>query len=361
VKIFKNLGFIFLFLIPFTLGSVYILYFESELFKSSSTILIKDVKSPQINSNLFGTIFPNSSSNMQDSMLIEKYIYSWEMFNLIDGEFNLTKHYMGKDLDFLQRRYSFSKPDSFYELYRDRVVVNYDERSSTLDIAFLHTNPKIAKEILEFIIKEAEKKLNIFNKENGKELLAFLREQVKKNKRILFKSIEKLLEYQNRYKMIDPSIDIKSKSRIIAGLEKQIIQKEIEYSNLIKYMNRNSVEVKSLKSQIENLKQKLNSIKGSLSGSSKRELNRNLFEFERLKSNVEFNKERYKQTLIQLDLALIEATQNAKNFITVIEPTLPKSYFKPDKIKNLFTLFMVLLLSYWIISMIYAIIRDHRD
>ncbi len=41
--------------------------------------------------------------------------------------------------------------------------------------------------------------------------------------------------------MIDPSIDIKSKSRIIAGLEKQIIEKEIEYSNLVKYVNRNSV------------------------------------------------------------------------------------------------------------------------
>jgi len=50
-------------------------------------------------------------------------------------------------------------------------------------------------------------------------------------------------------------------------------------------------------------------------------LNRNLFEFERLKSDVEFNRERYKQTLIQLDLALIEATQNAKNSITVVDQT----------------------------------------
>jgi len=361
VKNFKNLKFIFLFLIPFILGSIYIVHFESELFKSSSTILIKDLKSPQVNTNMLGSLFQNASSNMQDSKLMEKYIYSWEMFGMIDREFNLTKHYMSRDLDFLQRKYSFSRPDSFYNLYQDRLEVNYDELSTTLDIAFLHTNPKRAKEILEFIIKEAEKRLNRFNKENGKELLKFLREQVKKNKEILFKSIEKLLEYQNKHKMIDPSIDIKSKSRIIAGLEKQIIQKEIEYSNLIKYMNRNTVEVKSLKSQIKNLKRKLNSVKSKLSGSNKKELNRNLFEFERLKSDVEFNKERYKQTLIQLDLALIEATQNAKNFITVIKPTLPKSYYKPDKIKNIFTLFIVLFLFYGIASMIYAIIKDHKD
>jgi len=361
IKIFKNLKFVFFFLIPFILSTTYILYFESELFKSSSTILIKDLKSPQLNSNILGNLFSNSSSNMQDSKLMEKYIYSWEMFNIVNREFNLTKHYMSKDLDFLQRVYSFYKPDSPYRLYKRRVEVTYDELSTTLDIAFFHTNPKRAKEILEFIIKEAENKLNRINKENGKELLKFLREQVKKNKEILFKSIERLLEYQNRYKMIDPSIDIKSKSRIIAELEKEIIQKEIEYSNLIKYMNRNTVEAKSLKNQINNLKRKLNSIKSKLSGSNKKELNRNLFEFERLKSDVEFNKERYKQTLIQLDLALIEATQNAKNFITITPPTLPKSYAKPNKFKSIFTIFMILIMFYWILSMIYAIIKDHRD
>ncbi len=169
---------------------------------------------------------------MQDSKLMEKYIYSSEMFGMVDREFNLTKHYMSRDLDFLQRKYSFSQPDSFYNLYQNRLEVNYDELSASLDIAFLHTSPKKAKEILKFIIKESEKKINLFNKENGKELLKFLREQVKKNRDILFKSIEKLLEYQNKHKMIDPSIDIKSKSRIIArDQEKQIIQKEIEYSN----------------------------------------------------------------------------------------------------------------------------------
>jgi len=34
MKIFKNLGFISIFIIPFILSSIYILYFESELFKS---------------------------------------------------------------------------------------------------------------------------------------------------------------------------------------------------------------------------------------------------------------------------------------------------------------------------------------
>jgi len=351
----------FLFLVPFLSLSYYVYFIQTELYQSSTTILIKDLKSPAMPSNMLTALMPNSTSNMQDSKLIEKYIYSMEMFNKIDKKFGLKKHYMSQELDLLQRKYSFSSSRDFLELYKNRLIVNYDVTSNTLDISFLHTSAKIAKEILEFIISEAEKKLNVYSKENGNELLNFIKSQEVQNKKTLFDSIEALLAYQNKHKMIDPSMDIKSKSRILAGLEKQVIQKEIEYTNLKQYMNKNSVELRTLKAQTKSLKKKLNDIKNQLSGSSKKELNENLFEFERLKSDVEFNKERYKQTLIQLDMAMIQATQNDKNFIIITKPTLSDYYSSPNKPKNIITIFMVLFMVYGIISMIYAIIKDHRD
>jgi len=362
VKILKNRGFIFIFLLPFLSLASYVIFVQTELYESSSTVLIKDLKSPSIPTNMLTALMPNgTSSNMQDSKLIEKYIYSSEMFNKIDKKFGLKKHYMSKALDPMQRKYSFSSLSDFIKLYKKRVIINYDVTSSTLDISFLHTDAKMAKEILEFIISEAEKKLNMYDKENGNEMLEFIQKQEKHNKKILFNSIEALLDYQNRHKTIDPSIDIKSKSRIVAKLEQEIIQKEIKYANLKQYMNISSVEVKTLKGEIYSLKKKLNDIKSQLSGVSKKELNENLFEFETLKSDVEFNKERYKQTLIQLDMALIQSTQNAKNFIIITKPVISDTYSYPDKVKNIITLFMVLFMVYGILSMVYAIIKDHRD
>ena len=361
MKIFKNRQFLLLFLLPFVLVSYYILFVQTELYESSSTVLIKDLKPTASASDMLSALIPNSSSVMQDSKLIEKYIYSTEMFSKIDKKFHLKEHYRSKKLDILQRKYAFSKSSSFFDLYKQRLAINYDEASNTLDIGFLHTDAKTAKEILAFIISEAEKKLNTYDKENGNELLDFIKMQEKQNKKILFKSIEALLDYQNRHKMIDPSMDIKSKSRIIAALEKQVIQKEIEYSNLKQYMNSSSIELKTLRSEIKSLNKKLNDVKATLSGSSKKELNENLFEFERLKSDVEFNKERYKQTLIQLDMAMIQSTQNAKNFIIITKPTLSDDYTAPNKVKNIITLLMILFMVYGIITMIYAIIKDHRD
>ena len=60
-------------------------------------------------------------------------------------------------------------------------------------------------------------------------------------------------------------------------------------------------------------------------------------------------------------MAMIQATQNAKNFIVITKPTLAEDYSTPNKVKNIITLFMVLFMVYGIISMIYSIIKDHKD
>lgn len=361
MKLLKKIRFILLFLIPFSLLSCYVLFLQTELYPSSSTILVKDLKGTSAPSDLMSALLPSASSNMQDSMLLDKYIKSEEMFQKIDKKFGLQKHYKSDSLDIVERLHSFSTMKDLLSLYQKRVITNYDERSSTLDITFLHANPVMAQKILNFILLNAGKTLNEYNKKNGTILLDFIKAQELKNKSLLSDAIEKLLAYQNAHKTIDPSVDIEEKSSILGELESTLVQKETKYHSLRQYMNRQSVNLKLLRGEIGSLKAKIREVKSKLAGSGKSELNENLVDFETLKANVEFAKERYKQTLIQLDMAMIQATQNSKNLIVVTQPTLSDFYSYPNKFKSIVTLFLVLLLIYGIVSMIHAIIKDHKD
>lgn len=361
MKLLKKARFIWLFLVPFIILSSYILFFKTELFSSSSSILIKDLTSSSTPSDLMSALMPTSSSNMQDSMLLEKYIKSEEMFHKIDKEFSLREHYESDALDMIERLYSFSTMKDVLSLYESRLQISYDELSSTLDIEFLHADPAMAKKILEFILIHAGETLNLYDKENGNILLDFIQDQESQNKRLLTRSIEKLLAYQNAHKTIDPSIDIEAKSSILGELEAKLVQKETEYDSLRQYMNPKSTDLKLLRGEIASLKRKSVEIKSKLAGSEKSDLNENVFDFETLKAEVEFAKERYKQTLVQLDLAMIQSTQNSKNLIVVTRPTLPDYYSQPNKIKSIITMFLLLLLTYGIFSMIHVIIKDHRD
>lgn len=361
MKLLKKPRFITIFFIPFMILSMYVLFIQTELFQSSSTVMVKDLKSTPASTDLMTALLPSTSSSMQDSMILEKYIQSEEMFRKVDRVFNLKEHYMSDQIDMVNRCYGFSTMEDFLKVYRSRLIIQYDATSSTLDIGFLHANAITAQQILFFIVKESTQILNRYDKENGAVLLNFIQQQEQENRKLLTDAIEQLVAYQNKNRMIDPSVDIEAKSSIIAQLEAKLVQKETEYSSLKQYMNEKSSELKILRGEIQSIKSKLNEIKTQLSGSNENELNENLFEFEELKAEVEYKKERYKQTLIQLDLAKIQATQNSKNLIIVTQPTLPDYYSYPNKIKTVITILLLLLLLYGIITMVQSIVKDHRD
>lgn len=361
MKLLRKPRFIMVFIIPFVLLSSYVLFVQTELFQSSSTVMVKDIKSSSTPSDWMSAILPSNSSNMQDSMILEKYIKSEEMFRKIDTVFHLREHYLSDSIDRVGRLHRFSTMEDILALYQSRLLIAYEETSGTLEIGFLHADAATAQKILAFILEHSSKILNRYDKENGKVLLDFIQSQEKQNRQALTDSIEALVDYQNRYKMIDPSIDIKAKSSILAQLEAKLVQKETEYESLKQYMNTQSTDMKLLRGEVQSIQRKRDEIKVQLAGSNQSELNENLFEFEELRAEVEFNKERYKQTLIQQDLAKIQATQNSKNLIVITQPTLADYYSQPNKSKALVTLLLVLLLLYGIVTMVYTIVKDHRD
>jgi len=98
-----------------------------------------------------------------------------------------------------------------------------------------------------------------------------------------------------------------------------------------------------------------------MTGKGSHELNQNVSGFELLKSEVEFNKEKYKQTLIQLEETKASVKQNAKNLIVITKPSRASTYSKPNKFKEILTLLIILGFLYGIIGLILSILKDHKD
>jgi len=287
-----------LFTLLFLAGAYYISTIESEKYQSDSIVLLKNLDK-KTNLNLSQIISGATSNNFQDSKILELYIRSYDMFSYLDKEANLTKYYSSKELDFLQRLYKDTKIPYFklnkknlLKKYNDDLLVTFDDPSGTLQISFIHTNPKKAQYILTKIIKKSDEIVNSFVKENAKIALEFIKKQKEEKRKAFIKAIKKLIAYQNKHKTIDPSIDVKRKTALLTELETQLIKLEVEYNTKSKIYNPNSSAVKAIKDNIINLKRQIKKIKKSLAGSSKKsKLNTNVFEYELLKNEMEFAKE----------------------------------------------------------------------
>ena len=247
------------------------------------------------------------------------------------------------------------------EFYQKRLLIHYDDVSAILHIFYAHTNPKTAQEILQFMVSRVEYELNEFNRRKAKKQLKFIEIEHDKNKNRMNESSAILEAYQNDQLLLDPTTQATSSSSIIANLEATLTQKRIEYKTKSSYLNAQNYEVVALKTEIKEIKRSLANAKRGLTGTSKTRLNKILFEYEKLKMQLEFDTEVYKNALMQLETTRLDVLKEAKTLSIVSKPNLPDGYTYPNKPKVFITLVIVMLLMYGIFSMLGAIIRDHKE
>jgi capsular polysaccharide transport system permease protein len=261
----------------------------------------------------------------------------------------------------VQRLSSSAKVEDFLELYNSHLTVYYDEISGILNISFRHVDSKKAQEILEFLVLEVEEQINELNRKTSQKKLTFVEQEHEKAKAKMGSSSKQLEEYQNIHLLLDPSTQASATSGVISQLEATMVQKQIEYSTAKNYLNEGSYELMALKNEIDEIEKSIATQKKELSGTSEGRLNKVLFEYEKLKLQLEFDREVYKNALLQLETTKIEVSKEAKTLSVISKPNLPDGYTYPDKPKVFITILVVMLMMYGIFALLISIIRDHKE
>jgi len=360
LKKFSKLQILFLSL--FVVLNLYFLVIKSELYESKTALLVKDMSSSSANSSIgLSLLGMGASSQVQDSKVVEEYLKSFDIYKRLDEKFGLSEHYKSNKLDFIERLAQDATQEDFLEFYNSRLHVSFDEASSILHIAFSHVEPQKAKEILEFLVLEVEGQINELNRKNAQRQLAFIEQEYAKAKTKMDNSSKMLEEHQNTNLVLDPATQASATTGVISQLEATLTQKKIQYATMLGYLNEESYELKALQKEMDEIEKSIASQKKELSGTSKDRLNKTMFEHEKLKLQLEFDTEVYKNALLQLETTKIDVSKEAKMLSIISKPNLPDGYTYPNKPKMFITIFIVMLLMYGIFSMLNSIIKDHKE
>jgi len=351
-----------IFTVFFLLSLFYILVLKSELYESKTALIVKDMQTNTTSDTLgLSLLGVGSSSQLQDSKVVETYLKSLDVYKILDKKFHLTQYYKSDALDFVSRLSKDATKEEVLEFYNQHLIVTYDEISGILSVAFSHVDPLKAKEILEFLVQKVEKQINEYNRIKAKKQLKFIQAEFGKAKGKMDASSKKLEKYQNKHLLLDPTVEASTASGIISELEATLLQKKIAYGTMSGYMKEDNYELRSLQKEIDEIKRSISIERKELTGNSENRLNKVLFAYEKLKLAFEFDTEVYKNALIQLETTKIDVLKEAKTLTILSQPNLPDGYTYPDKPKTFITLLIITLLLYGIISMLGAIIRDHKD
>ncbi|WP_304544100.1 hypothetical protein [Sulfurimonas microaerophilic] len=352
----------FAFILVFLVSSFYVVFLKSELYESKTALVVRDMNQNPTSSTLgLSLLGMGSSSQLQDSKIVEEYLKSLDVYTLVDQKFHLTQHYKSDAIDFVERLPEDATQEKVLDFYNKHLVVYYDEVSGILSVAFAHVDPKKAQEILEFLVQNVDYQINEFNRKKAKKQLKFIEGEFAKAREKMENSSAQLEAYQNKHLLLDPTAEATSSSGIIAELEVSLTQKQIEYATKKSYLNEDNFELVNLKNEIRQIKQTIAKTKKSLTGNEDNPLNKVLIAYEKLKMQLEFDTEVYKNALIQLETTKIDVVKNDKTLSVLSKPNLPDGYTYPNKPKVFITILIITLLMYGIFSMLSQIIKDHKE
>ncbi|HQA04659.1 MAG TPA: hypothetical protein PKZ17_08045, partial [Thermodesulfovibrio thiophilus] len=170
----------------------------------------------------------------------------------------------------------------------------------------------------------------------------------------------KVVQFQNTYKILDPTSQAEAASTLVAQLEQQLASQEAQLKSLLSYMNENSLQVQALKTQINALKQQIESEKTKVTGGGNSKLNKILAQYMDLKLESDFSMDLYKSTLAALEKTRVDASRKLKNLVVIASPNLPDEALYPKKTYNTVLVTILLLIVYGIIRVLLGIIKEHR-
>jgi len=357
-------------LLPLTILMLYYFLLVSPRYESTAILTLKQNDSSMVPDMSLGILGGMSQQSSTNDYLLINYILSTGMLKELNKQYNLKKIYQSNSIDFISRLSSSANQQDFLDYYQNMVSAEFNLEASMITLSAQAYTPSEAKKILTGIIANSQNAVDNISHTLAAQRMHFSKNQMDFARNKALKEQQNLLEFQNKYGIVDPESSILAVSEIINSLQLELAQTESELTALQAYLNDRAPEIKAAQQKIMALKKQIAKEKTSLLSvddqSAKhtlnidQELNQVTYKYSWLKLNAEFSLSEYTAAMQSYEVAKMDTLKQQSYLVTIVEPTLPDDPSYPKTWYNLLTLLIILLAIYGIGRMIITIILEHR-
>ncbi len=324
----------------------------------------------------FSSLLGNSGASA-DQLLLRDYLLSVDMLLILDAKLDLRSHYSGWSHDPISRMLYKSEPvEWFYRHYLSRVSVDYDDYANILVIKAQAYDAKMARAIASTMVAEGERHMNDMAHDLAQVQVNFLEKLLVGAGARNTQARQALLNFQNQKGLISPQGQVETVATIVAGLEGQVSALKTSRSALLAYLMPDNPSVLALTQQIDAVERQLSRERARLVSTSGKAFNREsgrpgsnggevlnsvVEQYLRLQMSADLALDVYKTALVALEKGRIEASRSLKKLSILQSPTAPQYPLEPKRIYNIVVFILIALLVAGIMSLLAAIIRDHKD
>ncbi|HRX35116.1 MAG TPA: hypothetical protein P5337_01855 [Aestuariivirga sp.] len=354
---YRSYLFILLFVIPLALLCVYLMRFATDRFHSDAAISITQDNNNTASLDLTVIGLPAIADD-KDALTLVTFANSLDMLQYLESQLQLRQHFSSPDIDWWSRLPPEASLEDFHKYMTHYVVVEYDTVSHLINIHVEAFSRDYAQKMVNAILARSQTFVDNMNARVTQEQTRFFESQLTTSEMRVREAKNQLITFQRENQMLTTDTEAAMINSNIGALDRLLIEKQGELTIKQRELNENSPVIQILKAEIDTLNKQIDKEKQRLTGgaSGVSELDA---KFREIQFNLEFVENIYKSNLTQLERARLEAIQRLKYLIIITQPSMADASLYPDRPYIIITGIMILLMIYFIVSLMVAIVREH--
>ncbi len=348
--------------IPTFLAAIYYSLIASDVYISESRFVVRNPQR-QLQTGL-GALLQNTgfTRSQDDTYSVHDYVMSRDALAELDRQLGVRSAYSNEAVDVINRFPSIDWDDSFEALhryYQRHINIDYNTVSSISVLQVRAYTAADALNINELLLKMGEKLLNNLNNRSRQDLISVAQKEVQVAEEKSKSAALALAAFRAKQSVFDPDRQSALQIQSVVKLQEELLVNAAQLAQLQQIAPRNP-NIDALKGRVENLKKTIGNERDLVTGKAS-SLSEKSASFDRFVIEKGFADRQLATALVALESAKSEAIRKQLYLERLVQPNLPDKAMEPRRLRSVFTVFLIGLIAWGVVSLLVASVKEHVE
>ena len=358
----KNKLFLISVALPTAVAVIYFGFITSDVYVSESRFVVRSPKQQTptgLGALLQGAGFSRSED---DTHSVHDFILSRDALQKLNDKLKLDKSFSDPKIDMFSRFASFGVDENFeglHKYYLKRIAIDTDITSAISVLKVNAYNGEDAFRINTMLLEMSEGLINQLNERGRQDMIRFATAEVDTAEKKAKAAALALSGYRNDKAVFDPERQSAIQLQLVSKIQDELIATKTQLDQ-VRTFTPDNPQIPSLQKRAGTLRAEMDSQMAKVAGGSA-SLTNKAADYERLALDRTFADKQLGAALASLEQARNDAQRKQLYLERIVKPNKPDVAVEPRRLRAIFATFLLGLISWGILTILLAGIREHRD
>ena len=348
----------FFILLPTMIAGWYFYMVATPLYATKSEFVIQ--QSEPASAGLGGLFSGTQFATSQDSIAVQGYLQSRDAMLRLDGDLGFRAHFQAANIDPIQRLAPDASSEAAYKVYKKNVKIAYDPTEGLIKLEVVASNPETSAIWARQLITYAEEQVDHLTQRLRGDQMKGAREAYNDSEAAAIASQRKVVELQEKFKVLSSEVEVSLLSAQISSLETQLTKDRLSLAQMEANETPNKARMDPLVRRIGTLEAEISDLRSKLTVGDGGNASLATVQGELMvaQADVQTRQLLLGQSLQAMETARAEANRQVRYLSISVNPTPPDEATYPRAFENTLVTMFIFMGIYLMISMTIAILRE---